>query len=468
MTAAMVTAPWTALPAAITPSIWQSLSHYVAPDIRALAAEAGLRYRVEGQTVMARLAPVPDDLVYIRPLQAVDGRFRRDVNEILVRDTVEIDLSKDLRPRLLAKRASGELSLDQLGAFQAALYSVDDPFPILREIVADNPQLRMFRIGSYQRLWKRLLIWRIITELGSGVAPKDLAIGVRMNPNPLVTGLLELLPASLVCGPLVARLQPLAAILKTSRGAEIALIAPGAFTRPMAIVGWPVGSRLSLAGPGTGAYKTRTKAISASFSEDLLRHCLNGGNQLLKHLTDPARWSASGTVDIQERWIAWTSVNFGLDAINSIGSEWTSDTAFWSALRALGILQGIWEGAGHRVPLSSILDPRLIRKWVLPTLANTDHKNWAEDVINNYEAALLQAFPGDSMDALLPKFEELRHLVHGVGAQGKKRSRSARLDTLRALAERSPNVQLLVDMAVFWWTALLFDPGNLCREGFTP
>jgi len=163
------------------------------------------------------------------------------------------------------------------------------------------------------------------------------------------------------------------------------------------------------------------------------------------------------------------SVRFGFDAINSIGYEWTSDSTFWSALRALGVLQGIWEGAGHRVPLSSILDPRLIREWVLPTLANTDHRNWEEDVINNYEAALLQAFPGDSLDALLPKFEELRHLVHGVGAQAsKKRSRSARLDTLRALADRSPNVQLLVDMAVFWWTALLFNPANLCREGFTP
>ena len=465
----MATAAWTTLPSAITPSIWQSLNHYLAPELRALGAEAGIRYRISGQAVMVRLAPVPDDLVYIRPLQAVDGQLRRDVHDILVRDTVEIDLSKDLRPRLLAKRASGELSLDQLGAFQAALYSVEDPFPILREIVADNPQLRMFRIGSYERLWKRLLIWRIITGLGSGVDPKDLAIGVKSNPNPLVTGLLELLPASLICGPLVARLQPLTAILRTSRGAEIALIASGAFTRPMALVGWPVGSRLSLAGPGIGAYKTRTKGISAKFAEDLLHHCLNGGNQLLKHLTDPAMWSTDGIVDIQERWIAWTSVNFGLDAINSIGSEWTSDTAFWSALRALGILQGIWEGVSHRVPLSSILDPRLIGKWVLPTFANQDHRNWAEDVISNYEAALLQAFPGDSLDALLPKFEELRHLVHGVGAQpSKKRSRSARLDTLRALAEHSPNVQLLVDMAVFWWTALLFDPGNLCREGFTP
>jgi hypothetical protein len=465
----MATAGWAALPPTITPSIWQSLSQYLAPGLRALGAEAGFRYRISGQTVMVRLAPVPDELIYLRPLQAANGRFRQDSGEVLARDTVDIDLSKDLRPQLQARGAAGELSLDQLGSFQAALFSVVDPMPVLREIFADNPHLRMFRLGSHERLWKRLLIWRIITELGSGVDPKDLSVGVRRNANPLITGLLELLPASLVCGPMVARLQPLTAILKTSRGAEVALIAGGAFTRPLSLIGWPVGSRLSLAGPGKGAYKTRTKSISATFAEDMLHRCVDGSNRLLVHLTDPIKWSKGGTVDLQERWIAWMSVRFGFDAINSIGYEWTSDSTFWSALRALGVLQGIWEGAGHRVPLSSILDPRLIRKWVLPTLANTDHRNWAEDVINNYEAALLQAFPGDSLDALLPKFEELRHLVHGVGAQAsKKRSRSARLETLRALADRSPNVQLLVDMAVFWWTALLFDPANLCREGFTP
>ena len=90
----MATAAWTTLPSAITPSIWQSLNHYLAPELRALGAEAGIRYRISGQAVMVRLAPVPDDLVYIRPLQAVDGQLRRDVHDILVRDTVEIDLPR--------------------------------------------------------------------------------------------------------------------------------------------------------------------------------------------------------------------------------------------------------------------------------------------------------------------------------------------------------------------------------------
>jgi hypothetical protein len=460
---------WAALPPPITLSIWRSLGQYLAPELRTLAADAGFRYRALGQTVIVRVDRVGgEDLVYAKPLQTGDGRLKKDVDEILSANTVTADLARAVRPRLQANLTAGTLSLDQLGAFQAALYSVQDPVPVLRQILEDNPQLRLFRIGSRERLWKRLFIWRIITQLADRVAPQDLTIGVKGSTNPLVSGLLELLPASIVCGPLVARLQPLAAILMSSRGAEIAVVPPGALTRPFALTTWPVGSRVTLGGPGIGAYKTRNKGIEPNFAEDMLSLCVDGGNRLLQH-TDPVIWSSSGTVDLQERWIVWMSVRLGLDAINSVGAEWTSDTAFWSALRALGILQGIWEGVANKVPLSSILDPRLIRKAVLPIFSNADHRNWAEDVIGNYQAALLEAFPGESLDALLPKFEELRHLVHGVGAQAsKKRSRSARLDTLRALAAHSPNVQLLVDIAVFWWTALLLDPANLCREGFTP
>src|ERR1700675_4173954 len=139
MSAVLATAGWVALPGTITTATWQSLRQYLAPDLRTLASEGGFRYRISGQTVMVRLAPAPDDLVYLRPLQAANGQFRQDVKEVLVRDTVKIDLSKDLRPRLLAKGAAGELSLDQLGAFQAALFSVEDPFPVLREILAGNP-----------------------------------------------------------------------------------------------------------------------------------------------------------------------------------------------------------------------------------------------------------------------------------------------------------------------------------------
>jgi hypothetical protein len=461
---------WAALPPTITPSIWHALSQRVTGGLRTFAAEAGFRFRVSAQTVLVRAdAQSGHDFVYAKPLQSREGRLRANLADILSENTVAVDLSTALRPRLQAKFVAGELSLDQLGSFQAALYSTQDPIPVLQQILDDNPRLRMFRIGSRERLWKRLMIWRMITELNDGVGPQDLSIGKKRSENTLITGLVELQPASFICGPLVARLQPLAAILTTSRGAEIALICPGMLTRPMALTSWPVGSRVTLGGPGKGAYTTRVKTIPEPHAAHMLDICVKGANHLLQHLTDPTVWSQSGVVDMRERWITWMSVRLGLDAVNSIGSEWASDTVFWSALRALGILQGIWEGEVHRVQLSAILDPRVIRKNVLPVFSDAVHHNWAEDVIGNYESALLKAFPGDSLDTLLPKFEELRHLVHGVGAQpGKKRSRGGRLDTLRALAEHSPNVQLLVDMAVFWWTALLLNPDQLCREGFTP
>jgi hypothetical protein len=43
----------------------------------------------------------------------------------------------------------------------------------------------------------------------------------------LISGLLEAAPAAIACAPLTARLQPLAAVLMTNAGAEIAMLAHG-------------------------------------------------------------------------------------------------------------------------------------------------------------------------------------------------------------------------------------------------
>jgi len=73
-------------------------------------------------------------------------------------------------------------------------------------------------------------------------------------------------------------------------------------------------------------------------------------------------------------------------------------------------------------------------------------------VIDNYEKELANGFPNQSVEQAAKHIQELRNLVHGAGAQG-TRPRNARLGTLRQLAHRTPNIQLVCDMASLWWTA---------------
>ena len=73
---------------------------------------------------------------------------------------------------------------------------------------------------------------------------------------------------------------------------------------------------------------------------------------------------------------------------------------------------------------------------------------------------------GETLDRLLPKLGEVRNLVHGVYAQ--KGDYAVRLETLRAIDKRAPNLQLVLDMAVFWWTSAILAPLTNCRPGKPP
>jgi hypothetical protein len=117
--------------------------------------------------------------------------------------------------------------------------------------------------------------------------------------------------------------------------------------------------------------------------------------------------------------IAWASVRFGFDAINSTAAAWGTFDGIWSALRALGILQGLWEGPRQgRVPLSQLLTPARIRDHVLPALTDPTHRTWASGVIDNYEKELANGFPNQTVEQAAKHIQELRNLVHGAGAQG--------------------------------------------------
>jgi hypothetical protein len=235
---------------------------------------------------------------------------------------------------------------------------------------------------------------------------------------------------------------------------------------------WPSGTGgPSLYGGGKGVYKTSLRQFPPGHGAALLTDLTRGMNQLLQHLTDPTYWlNEAGELDNDERAITWMSVRFGLDALSQLGSEWTSEWAVWTAFRAMSTLQGIWLGSRFKGPrLSELLDPRRIEAYALDTFLNRDFKRWATGIVQNYTNALRRSFPNESLDDLLPKVEEMRHLVHGAGATPTaRRQRSARLSTLRNLADHPFESVLLNDVAAFWWTSVILNPVRNCRVGHAP
>lgn len=74
-------------------------------------------------------------------------------------------------------------------------------------------------------------------------------------------------------------------------------------------------------------------------------------------------------------------------------------------------------------------------------------------------------FPGPSLEDTLKGVAEVRNLMHGVAST---RDRTRRLRVLYRIGQHLPNLQLINDIASFWWMALLMEPERTARPGTAP
>jgi len=412
-----------------------------------------------------RSVPKPPRLISAIRLQTARGEFRTDARERLGNPGHDgLDAGPMIRQWTEKFGLEGGVWADA----QVALLSAPDPIPVLANLKSGVP-LTFFRLRTETSLWRRLLLWQAITELASGTPAERVVETLHGKQNFAVSGLIELAPASVICGPLLARQEPLAAVLITDGGAQVAVLpARGVFRRPIRIVDWPIGMvRLSFAGPGLGTHATGIREFTAGHAESMLLAATRGANRLMDHLTSPQEWTASDDiVDLDSRWMTWSSVLFGLDAIASLSATWMGADTLWVAFRALSILQGIWNGDRHdSVLLDHLLDPRRIHDFAITALPQGQERVYGGGIVANYERDLHTAFPGEELDAILKKLTQLRHLVHGV--RGRAGS-TIRLEVLRQLEHATPNLQLINEVAAYWWMAVLLRPRSYCRVGFAP
>ena len=458
---------WVTLPGHVTPSGWRSLQTRLRVDMRQMFAEAGIRWRSSSGSIALR-ADDPGPLVYALPLQTKDGRIRGDAAKRLARD------SFDGRFEGAVSRVSqchfDPADIDRWMGLRLAFMQEREPVQAVRDLAAVQPDFRMYRIGGTPALLRRQFVWRVLEHLLDGLAPEEMPLGGARIDSELLTGLLEAIPGALTCAPLTARFQPLAAVLMTSAGVEVVVLPGGSgFARTPRMDAWPVGfGRPSLTGSGKGIYALGLDRLPAGHAAELLEQAVRGVNVLLNNLSNPTNFADStGQLNRDEQMIAWSNVRFGFDAVNNMASTWGTTDAIWPAFRALGTLQGLWEGRRReKVPLWELLMPDRIRNHVLPALTDPTHRIWASGIIANYQRELHAGFPGQTTEQCARHVQELRNLVHGVGGQGSRRN--ARLSTLRQLAHHTPNMQLVCDVASLWWTALLFDPNRICRHGQAP
>jgi hypothetical protein len=101
----------------------------------------------------------------------------------------------------------------------------------------------------------------------------------------------------------------------------------------------------------------------------------------------------------------------------------------------------------------------------VPLFPAGQERAWALGLVNNYERDITSAFRGRSLDEALKTIVQVRNLVHGV--RGRKGS-TTRLEALRHIERSTPNLQLINEISVFWWTAALLSPGTHCRVGSAP
>ncbi|MFG3437797.1 hypothetical protein ACGF0J_11205 [Nonomuraea sp. NPDC047897] len=460
---------WAPLPPQVTPSAWRAVQGRLQAEMRSLLADAGFQFRIRGSHVLT-CSRDPGPLVYATPLQNSAGALRADIDRKLKKDTFPGPGLQYAIEEAAKVPGFNIQNIDYWMSLQIAFLQEGNPAKAVRDLCEAQPKFRFYRLGATRAFMLRQFVWRIIGHLINEIPAAQMPLGSARRDNMLVTGLLEAAQGSLLCAPLTARFQPLAAVLMTRIGSEVAVLPHGSgYVRTPSMGGWPVGmGRPSLSGRGKGIYKTGIKTFPPGHAAAILERSVSGANRLLSKFTDPTEFLTNGLLDCDEQTIAWANMRFGIDAINSMGSEWGKPEAIWSAFRALGTLQGIWEGGTQGgVPLWELLSPARIRDHVLPELDIPAHRSWAAGIIGNYEAQLVSGFPGQTLEEAARHVQELRHLVHGVGGQG-RRPRDARLAALRLVSENEPNIQLVCNVASLWWTAALFSPDKIARPGRAP
>ena len=169
------------LPAHVAGTQLRAVQSRLKVDMRSLFAEAGIRWRDRAGRVQLRTDD-PGPLVYALPLQTADGRVRADAAKRLARDVFGGGLDEAAR-QVLQTPGLHKMDIDRWMGLRLAFMQEADALTAVRDLVAAQPECRLYRLGGTQALMRRQVVWRILEHLGSVSLPRGRLEGRDRGPG---------------------------------------------------------------------------------------------------------------------------------------------------------------------------------------------------------------------------------------------------------------------------------------------
>lgn len=430
---------------------------------------AGLRLASDGRRDAVEDVCPPGALIEAVPLDVANGVWGESAIASLTEGDALLDETTAARILGEGQNRIGQLQMAEpttpVGAIRNQLLLNVDPSEGLATLAAYlGESSDFYLLRATRTFYARDFFWRLMTRAvdesltwieaqrtGPGAVQGDLATG-------------HVRPSRFVCPPLVARNQPLAAVFETSRYAVIVAIPKrGAFVRVIETHGWPSGEGTSFRGEGGNLYANRYGRVPEGLAAELFESLLAGADDLARTLTNPTKWvTPELELETTERNIAWASTQFGLEALEEIGASWATSDRLWTGFRALGILEGLWQG---ELSLRQLLNPSVLRDVAVAAMPDGLNRNLEADLLDVYEKELEDL--AENVDDAVKGLAQVRNLVHGAGTDRSAR-RNDRMLALRRLTDA--NFQLISDVARIWWTSVILGTEHLGppfpRDGF--
>ncbi|WP_370327207.1 hypothetical protein [Euzebya sp.] len=425
-----------------------------------LAELAGFECRVIDDRLHVREVDRPV-LFRARPLQTSTGELRSKVRGVIgpgIGRVVDVDA---LHGRLADGAVGPSTSATKVLQLEALM---NDEGAIVQRIMETTPSAHLFALQSTERVWQRLAWWRAVRALDDGVSADVLQ--PRLTSQAL-SGMLELQPAALILFPLQARAWPFATSFMLRAGQQVTAVGDGPFRRPVLGGVWPV-AHLSIgvfAGVVDGLYQDAHNGLFDR-GVDLVRDLTGRAGDMINHVTDPALWARDGVLDVVEQQLFYGSVLLAVDALAEASADYNGTSSLWACLRALDILRGLWTTTKRGTPrLSELLAVPRLRQHVVASIDGPLH-GWAERIVAIYQRQLIRCY-GRHHQQGPRRLEQVRHLLHG--ARGPSQAeRLHRVEVLNHLQDQQFPTSLLMDIAVLWWTAALYNPKGILTPGVAP
>lgn len=455
----------------LPPALLEGAPPSLVDRFRRVLRLAKLRFRTEGTNYIVRSDVVTaSDFVVLKPLQNQAGQLRADAARNLAEHAQlsEEEMQQAARAMRAAYPPDTFVASNSVNAFQLSLLTNMDSTQVLRHFLEVHPTVRLYALVTTDAFRFRDTFWR----LAARAAENNMSL-TKMSEAPeyptttAVSGVAYLFAAHLVCALLTARVHPLATVLETLGAVQIVVVREQPWERPLHLAEWPSGSGYqTLMRAERPVYRTRFDDVPADAATDLLNAAVAAANRLVATVNDPATWRRTdGALDTLERQIAWSSIDHGFNALAQLASEWWSPETVWAAFRALGILEAYWGGN----ILDQLLLPDYVKRFAVPHLPDGFFRNWAGDIVDNYARELEHMYPADPPAERPARVRQIRNLVHGTGVLAPPHDRARRQARLQALlGVDKGGLQLLRDVAVFWWGSMMMAPETHARSGVPP